>query len=50
MTDKVANKKVEMRIRRERDSAYTAGPSGITRYSRWLKRRERKHHSKAKEL
>jgi len=36
---KVAEKKAEMKSRRESDSRYKVGPSGLTRYSRWLSRR-----------
>lgn len=35
----VKDNMIAMRIRREKDSRYTSGPSRITRYSRWLKRR-----------
>tara|TARA_R110000751_G_scaffold306070_1_gene423571 strand:+ start:497 stop:670 length:174 start_codon:yes stop_codon:yes gene_type:complete len=28
-----------MRVRRNKDSRYSPGPSGINRYSRWLQRR-----------
>lgn len=30
---------IEMKLRREKDSRYTRGSSGIPRYARWLRRR-----------
>ena len=35
----VKDNMIEMKMRREQDSRYTRGPSGIPRYARWLKRR-----------
>jgi hypothetical protein len=43
MTDKVAAAKAEMKARREKDSRYSVGPSGIPRYARWVRRNQPKH-------